>query len=205
MKVLIAYATTEGQTRKISEWVGDWVHQKGHDICVVDCALADEKTNVSGFDLYILAGSLHMEKHQPELEDFVRRHVEALQSAPSAFLSVSATASRKDPNSQLAAQKCFQTFIERTGWRPTVWEPVGGAIKYTKYNFIVKAIMRRISAKNGGPTDTSMDHELTDWVALERFMQSLFEDRSCQRLAIKTQVVPSEDTIPPSVQALALG
>lgn len=178
MKVLIAYASTEGQTRKISEWISDWVRSHGHDVCLLDCALADENTNVSGFDLYILAGSLHMEKHQPELERFVKRHLASLRSAPSAFLSISATASRKDEASQLAAEKCVQTFFDSTGWNPTAWEPVGGAIKYTKYNFLVKLIMKRISAKNGGPTDTSSDHELTDWPALQCFLEGFFDRHS---------------------------
>jgi menaquinone-dependent protoporphyrinogen oxidase len=203
MKVLIAYATTEGQTRKISEWVGDWARQHGHDVCVLDCALTDESTAISGFDRYILAGSLHMEKHQAELERFVKRHLSSLESAPSAFLSVSATASRKDPESQRAAVKCIGAFIERTGWRPTVCEPVGGAIKYTQYNFLIKAIMKRISAKNGGPTDTSKDHELTDWVALGTFLESFLSAQRYQRLSLNSSVVPLNDKVPPAVQIRA--
>jgi menaquinone-dependent protoporphyrinogen oxidase len=200
MKVLIAYATTEGQTRKICEWIGDWARQKGHDVCVVDCGLADENTNVSGFDKYIVAGSLHMERHQPELERFVKWHRKSLQSAPSAFLSVSATASRKDRASQIAAGECVRNFIERTEWRPNVWEAVGGAIKYTKYNFLVRAVMKRISAKNGGPTDTSRDHELTDWTALERFLETFLGEQPYRKLSLTSSAAPLNDKVPPSVQ-----
>jgi menaquinone-dependent protoporphyrinogen IX oxidase len=33
--------------------------------------------------------------------------------------------------------------------------------------------MRRISAKNGGPTDTSVDHDYTDWPALRALAQAM--------------------------------
>jgi menaquinone-dependent protoporphyrinogen oxidase len=33
--------------------------------------------------------------------------------------------------------------------------------------------MRRIARKEGAPTDTSRDHELTDWPALDRFVSDL--------------------------------
>jgi menaquinone-dependent protoporphyrinogen oxidase len=33
--------------------------------------------------------------------------------------------------------------------------------------------MRRISAKEGGDTDTSRDYEYTDWAAVDRFAREL--------------------------------
>jgi menaquinone-dependent protoporphyrinogen oxidase len=134
-----------------------------------------------------------MEKHQPELERFVKQHLWILQAEPNAFISVSASASRKDPESQAGVRRCIDDFISRTGWRPDVCEPVGGAIKYTKYNFILRAIMRRISAKNGGPTDTSRDHELTDWVALDRFLENLFSSKRVLDIGKDSAVMPLND------------
>lgn len=170
MQILIVYATTEGQTRKIAEQIGEWVRALRHNICILDCALVNEETKVDGFDGYILAGSLHNQKHQASLARFVRRYRAVLQRSPTAFISVSASAARTDAGSLAAAKQCIDHFIQQTGWTPTVSMPVGGAIKYTQYNFLLRFVMKKISEVNGGPTDTSQDYEFTDWTALQSFV-----------------------------------
>ncbi len=47
--------------------------------------------------------------------------------------------------------------------------PVAGALLYTKYNLLMRWIMKRIAAKAGGATDTSRDYDYTDWTDLEVF------------------------------------
>jgi menaquinone-dependent protoporphyrinogen oxidase len=45
----------------------------------------------------------------------------------------------------------------------------GQALRYTRYNSLVRLVMRQISKKEGGDTDTSRDYEYTDWGAVDRF------------------------------------
>ncbi len=52
---------------------------------------------------------------------------------------------------------------------PILTASLPGAINYTKYSLLLKWYMKRASAKNGGSTDTSRDHEYTDWAEVERF------------------------------------
>jgi menaquinone-dependent protoporphyrinogen oxidase len=40
---------------------------------------------------------------------------------------------------------------------------VAGRLAYTQYGLLKRFVMRRIALKAGGPTDTSRDHEMTDW------------------------------------------
>ena len=46
---------------------------------------------------------------------------------------------------------------------------VAGALQYTKYNWFIRWVMRRIVSRAGGDTDTSRDYEYTDWKDLELF------------------------------------
>ena len=62
-------------------------------------------------------------------------------------------------------------FRAETGWRPKSTKAVAGALLYSKYNFLLRWIMKRISRQAGGTTDTSKDHEYTDWAALDRFVE----------------------------------
>jgi menaquinone-dependent protoporphyrinogen oxidase len=45
---------------------------------------------------------------------------------------------------------------------------VAGRLAYREYNVLVRFLIKRIAKKEGGPTDTSRDHELTDWDAVDR-------------------------------------
>jgi menaquinone-dependent protoporphyrinogen oxidase len=43
---------------------------------------------------------------------------------------------------------------------------------YTKYSPFLRWMMRRIAAGQGGPTDTTRDHEMTDWAQVRRFAEA---------------------------------
>jgi menaquinone-dependent protoporphyrinogen oxidase len=53
---------------------------------------------------------------------------------------------------------------------------VAGALPYSKYNFFIRFIMRRIAAQAGGDVDTSRDYEYTDWGAVDRFASQFAAD-----------------------------
>ena len=72
-------------------------------------------------------------------------------------------------------------FFDETRWRPMVTKMVAGALLYTRYNWIVRQMMKRIVKKAGGDTDTSRDYEYTDWADVRQFAEQ-FGDR-VQRFA----------------------
>jgi menaquinone-dependent protoporphyrinogen oxidase len=116
------------------------------------------------------------EKHRTELEQ-----------APTAFLSVTlseagAEMSGKTPEERARfsadARKVIDKFFEATGWRPERVKPVAGALIYSKYNPLLKFMMKRIAKKAGASTDTSRDYEYTDWIGLDRFADELADELS---------------------------
>jgi menaquinone-dependent protoporphyrinogen oxidase len=60
-------------------------------------------------------------------------------------------------------------FLARTGWKPGESTSFAGALRYRKYNPVIRLLMRLIVGMAGGETDTSRDYEYTDWQAVERF------------------------------------
>jgi len=109
---------------------------------------------------------------------FVKRHIEELNRIPTAFLSVSLSEAgaedTKAPQERRAqavldVRKMIEGFLVETGWHPTLVRAVAGALPYTKYNLLMRFIMKWISRRAGGDTDTSRDYEYTDWAAVERF------------------------------------
>jgi menaquinone-dependent protoporphyrinogen oxidase len=47
--------------------------------------------------------------------------------------------------------------------------PVAGALLYRQYGVLVRMMMRLIAGRVGASTDTSRDHDYTDWDAVDRY------------------------------------
>ena len=169
MNVLIVYATTEGQTRKIAEWAAGHVRERGHEAELRDSVAVDSGLGLERFDAFIIAASVHHEYHQATVRDFVMAHRQALAAKPSAFISVSLSAVLE--GAQDEAKKYVETFLAATGWRPAKTLLLGGALRLTEYDYFQEQIVRFIVMKGGGPPGGGHDdREFTDWNALAVFV-----------------------------------
>jgi len=171
MKLLIVYGSTEGQTRKICEFLRDKANKSGHQVSLVDST--GPALNPSGFDAVIIGASVHAERYQESVKHYIMEHTKQLNAIPGIFISVSLTAAHDEQESWEELKEITDHFLNHTGWRPTDIKQVAGALRYTKYNFLKKFIMRMIAQKSGGSTDTSKDHEYTDWEQVERIITRL--------------------------------
>jgi len=178
MKIAILYATREGQTRRIAEYLAGAF--QALDVIVDLHDLKKGTPDVEHYDALVLAASVHIGSYEPEMVRFVKRHRDNLSHA--AFLSVSMSAAgvgdvQRTPEQRQAAQReldaVLRRFVARTRWQPLHVEHVAGALRYTKYNFLVRFVMKQISKASGGSTDTTRDHEYTNWAGLERFASKI--------------------------------
>lgn len=158
------FATSEGQTRRIATRIASVLHDLGLESCAIDVAGRDaaeiDWTHVRGA---LVGASLHASKHQKTAERFVRAHAADLSGVPSAFFSVSLSAASKDPKEVVAADKLARAFPAACGWSPARIVTVAGRLAYRQYGFFIRWVMKRIAKKEGGPTDTSRDYEMTNW------------------------------------------
>lgn len=169
MKLLIVYATTEGQTRKMVRFLKDKAVAAGHQVDLFNAL--DEPLPPDGYDRVIIAASIHVMKYQAAIRHYTHDHHAALNNRPSAFLSVSLAAAGDDQDSWQELKNITENSLEEAGWQPTVVHYAAGALRYTRYDFFKKFIMRMIAKKQGGSTDTTEDHEYTDWKKLEAFLK----------------------------------
>jgi menaquinone-dependent protoporphyrinogen oxidase len=185
--ICILYATREGQTRRIAEHVAAELRWHGFAVTVTNVRDHAARSSLNTCTAAILAASVHAGRHEPEMLQFVKEHRGELECLPTAFLSVTlseAGAERSnatpEEHAQFVAdvQKVLDRFFAETGWHPERVKPVAGALLYTHYNFLIRFVMKRIAKHTGGSTDTSRDHEYTDWVVLDRFVAELVEEFS---------------------------
>lgn len=184
------YATREGQTRRIAERMAATLRTRDFTVSVHDVAVELP----TDFDLArcagaLLAASIHIGKHEKEMVAFVKEHRARLERIPCMFLSVSmsqagaedakATPERR-ARTTANVDKTLRRFLDRTGWKPSRVHPVAGALLYRQYSVPVRLMMRLIAKIVGASTDTTRDHEFTDWRALDRFAEELAQDVNAQ-------------------------
>lgn len=169
MHIIIIYGSLEGQTKKISERIADILQHKGHQTTTLSCEQLPTDFEVADFDAVIIGGSIHINKYPKPLIKFVTTHRDWLSNTPGAFFTVCMAINSQRPKSQEQARRFGVNFLAENSWQPMLNETFAGAVKYTQYGFITRYIMKRISKHEGGSTDTSRDHEYTDWYRVAHF------------------------------------
>jgi menaquinone-dependent protoporphyrinogen oxidase len=185
--VPVLYATSEGQTRRIGERLAQTLRERGLSSTAIEVSSAEARAvdwpHVRGA---VVAASLHAGRHQRAASEFARAHAAELNAIPSVFVSVSLSAASKNEPERDAARKLADGFATAAGWKPWRVACVAGRLAYTQYGFLTRWFMKRIAKKEGGPTDTSRDHELTDWSAVERLARDLAEQVHVETTRVST-------------------
>ena len=166
-RLLIIYATTEGQTEKIAGYIAGRLRAKG---AVVDTTIAEAvpaELDLAEYDAVIVGGSVHLGRYQRELVDLVKNRADTLNQLPAGFYSVSASAA--SPEGRADVEPLLQGLFDKTGWRPAEVANLAGAVRYLHYGPITRYVMKRISAHAGGGTDTSKEYEYTSWDEVDAF------------------------------------
>ena len=175
-RILIVYGTRYGQTARIAAHIRQVLVEREYDVTLRNGDALPVDLCPSQFDATMVGASVINGHYQQSVRQFAQRHVWVLNRVPTAFFAVSGAAGSRNPLEREEAHRRMEQFCEEAGWHPQLLLSSAGAIAYTRYNFITRWVMKRISRKEGGPTDTSRDHEYTDWVQVEQFADR-FADR----------------------------
>lgn len=170
-RVLVVYGTTEGQTRKVA---GELARELRAADADVDVYRASPLTpGPEGYAAIIVAASLHAGRYQRPVKQWICQHAEQLRDKPSAFVSVCLMAADPSEPAQRQLSELMKNFVKSCGWNPLYLKPVAGALLYTKYGWFTRWLMKRISARHGGDTDTTRDYEYTNWAEVRAFAREL--------------------------------
>ncbi len=178
--IAIVYGTTEGQTRKIARALCKRFTTHRLATRLFDAADHPDMAVINDAGAIIVAGSVHMHTYQAALHHFVKEAAHRLNAVPTAFISVSLSA-MGDEEDLSNAEACVDRFLKDTGWQPDMVQHVSGALRYTKYDFFKRWVMKQIAKEHGLPIKVGQDYEFTDWIKLDEFA-----DRFVASMAQKT-------------------
>lgn len=167
-RVLILYATTEGQTAKIVQHIAQRLRTLGNTVETHRADTVPSSLDPAAYDGIIVGAPIHYGHHPGYLRALVRRHRADLTARPSAFFSVSLSASGSGTRSK-TAQRYLETFLRQANWHPPQTATFAGALQYSKYGIFKKQVMRLIARMVGNDTDTTRDYDYTDWDAVAHF------------------------------------
>lgn len=168
--LLIVYGTVEGQTRKICEYLATEAESLGFKTSMYEAAGVPPGLDYGRFTKIIVAASVHIERHQQSVVNFVKAHRAELERVPTAFVSVSLSAAG-DAEERYDAWAYTRQFSEETHWRPPAVHVVAGALRFTKEDFFKRWAMKRLAKDKRRHTHNDQDYEYTDWVDLDVFLK----------------------------------
>lgn len=164
-RILLAYASSHGQTRKIADVIAAELRDRGH-LVEVSSVFAGQPPAPHEYDAVVLGSRIHNARHAQPMIDYIARYHGELRDMPSYFFSVS--------NSK--SLRYIEQLCETTNWRPREAAAIAGALAYRQYGVVLRFVMKLLAKRGGHPTDTSRDHELTDWNEVKRFARDIAQD-----------------------------
>ena len=164
MKVLVAYATLEGQTEKVARFIGDEVQRSGYDVDVVEISQEVGSVPLDDVGLVVLAAPVHERRHPKAFEAFVSGQRDVLEKLKTLMVSVSLRAAFEEGLEE--AQDYVDEFKLRTRFSPDQEVLVAGAVRAASYDYYQTEIMRHVLLHDQQYDVTDGEREFTDWSKL---------------------------------------
>ncbi len=177
-RFLIAYESRHGQTEKIANFIGERLILAGHSYDLIMLNKLSHDTNPRYYQGVIVGAPIYARKVSSKVKRWLLKNREAIQQKPSAFFSVCLGVLQEQPEVQLDEVQIVRGFLKSCGWNPQIVSIFAGALTYSKYNWVLKLLMRYISRKAGVMTSTSADYEYTDWIKVDEFVQQFLRNAS---------------------------
>lgn len=170
---MIIYSSKYGQTAKISEFVRDRLEHLGYCVELLEITSSSSPIAIGRPDLIFVGTPVYAGRFPNALVSALRERGWDWFDKNTALFTVSLNAADARPEARPADRALIERFCRAAHWRPRHAASFAGALKYRSYNWLIRLLMKRISAKAGGPTETSRDYEMTDWKAISAFVDEV--------------------------------
>ncbi len=168
-KILIVYASKQGQTQKIAEVIAKHLQNDGRRTDVRNIDDIPHIFEIKEYDGIIVGAGVHAAGYASNLSKWIKSNHHILSLKPTAFYSVCLGILQHSQKVKDEEEKVKQNLFDETGWYPDSSTIFAGALQYSKYNWLLKKVMHGIAQKAGVETDMSKDYEYTDWNEVREF------------------------------------
>ncbi|MDS0284438.1 flavodoxin domain-containing protein [Haloarcula onubensis] len=167
--ILTVFGTGEGQTAEIADSITAEFSARGHTATTVNVVDIDSELDPDEFDAVLVGASVHYGRQQTSVRRWVKTNRDVLVRKPNGFFQVSGASGAKNDEGLAEATGYLDKFIDDTDWRPDRIALFGGALRFSEYGFLKRALLKFIVRNQEFETDESGDAELTDWESVVSF------------------------------------
>ncbi len=167
MKALIIYASIDGQTKKISQYMQQKLANADTEVQLIAIDAVQTK-NLVECDYIILGASIRYGKYNKKVYKFIRENKQLLEQKANAFFTVNMTARKRGKDNPLT-NSYVKKLIKKSNWQPQKMAIFAGKINYVQYDFFDRTIIRLIMKLTQGPTDINTNIEFTNWQKVDDF------------------------------------
>ncbi|MCU7785524.1 menaquinone-dependent protoporphyrinogen IX dehydrogenase [Lelliottia amnigena] len=171
MKTLILFSTRDGQTREIASYLASELKEQGIYADVVNLNRTEEIV-WQDYDRVVIGASIRYGHFHPAVDRFVKKHAATLNAMPSAFYSVNLVA-RKAEKRTPQTNSYTRKFLLSSPWQPKLCAVFAGALRYPRYRWLDRFMIRLIMKMTGGETDTTKEVVYTDWQQVASFAREI--------------------------------
>ena len=171
MKTLILFSTRDGQTREIASYLASELKEQGIYADVVNLNRTEEIV-WQDYDRVVIGASIRYGHFHPAVDRFVKKHAAALKARPSPFSSVNLVA-RKAEKRTPQTNSYTRKFLLSSPWQPKLCAVFAGALRYPRYRWLDRFMIRLIMKMTGGETDTTKEVVYTDWQQVASFAREI--------------------------------
>jgi protoporphyrinogen oxidase (EC 1.3.3.4) len=171
VKTLILFSTRDGQTREIASSIASELKELGIYADVVNLNRTED-IPWQEYDRVVIGASIRYGHFHPALDRFVKKHMAVLNALPGAFFSVNLVA-RKAEKRTPQTNSYTRKFLLNSPWQPDLSAVFAGALRYPRYRWYDRFMIRLIMKMTGGETDTRKEVVYTDWVQVANFAREI--------------------------------
>jgi menaquinone-dependent protoporphyrinogen oxidase len=175
-RVLLLYATREGQTEKVARRIGEVMRGLGAELLSMNAGSGNQPGDeeLQRFDLLLFGASMHAGGIEAELVEFIEQHQDRIRRQRRHFFLVLLSAAARDPELR---QRWLGDARSKVDAQLTLRfddiEMIAGALRYSRYPLPLKWLMRRIARQAGEGTDIDRDYEYTDWQQVDDYARRM--------------------------------
>ncbi|PPI86271.1 menaquinone-dependent protoporphyrinogen IX dehydrogenase [Candidatus Pantoea edessiphila] len=168
MKALIIFYSRNGQTKKIASYIAD--HMRTNQLC--DLVNIRDAIHINfdwkQYNRILIGASIYYGYFNPIVDIFIKSNLLALKKLISGFFSVNLTARKYEKSSPHTNSYTYK-FLVSSPWKPDCCAVFAGALQYSRYHWLDRAMIKIIMFITGGETNSQCDIEYTDWEQVKIF------------------------------------
>lgn len=173
MRILVAFATVEGQTQKVARFIEEEVRRFGHRVTVIEVSESGAVPSFAEYDRIVLAAPVHERRHPKSFEVLLAGHKRTLAERTSLLISVSLNAAFEEGREE--AQDYVDELKLRTGFEPDRELLLAGAVKNASYDYFQSQVVRHVLLGSHNYAAVEGEQEFTNWQELSAATRDFVE------------------------------